>query len=199
MRELRAGILAILSLIWATLLVSIMREDYTHFRQAFSELGELNTPYFLFFNFFAFIFPGFLFIYSTKTLHKQIRIESGNILSLRIAFLGWIFTGIFPLSYSISWLYWTHIISAVIAFVFGPFGMIKISINLSSRIEWSYFSLISTIVAFVIWGVILFGDLYFHAAIAQLVSISLFFIWYFFFLIKISKNHLQNKTTIIEI
>ena len=187
MRESSAGILAILSLIWATLLVSVLREGYNHFRQAFSELGELYAPYFLFFNFFAFVFPGVLFIYSTKILHKHIQIEFGYILSLRIAFLGWIFTGIFPLSYSISWLYWVHIISASVAFIFGPLGMIKISILLSNRIEWAYFTLTSTILAFVIWGVILLGDLYFHAAIAQLISISLFFIWYFLFLIKVNK------------
>ena len=187
MRETRAGILAILSLTWAILMVSSSRDSYNHFRQAFSELGEMNSPYFLFFNFFTFVFPGILLVYSTKTLHKYLQIESQIILSIRIAFLGWIFTGIFPLSYSITWLYWAHIISAVIAFVFGPLGMIKISVSLSSRIEWSYFSFISTIVAFVIWGAILLGDLYFHAAIAQLVSISLFFTWYLFFLIKVSR------------
>ncbi|MCE7733297.1 MAG: DUF998 domain-containing protein [Candidatus Heimdallarchaeota archaeon] len=188
MSEMRAGIIAISSLICATLMVSFLRDGYNHFRQPFSELGELNTPYFIFFNFFAFVFAGIFFLYSTKTLHKHIQIEAGEILSLRIAFLGWVFTGIFPLSYSISWLYWVHIISAVIAFVFGPLGIIKISIKLSSRIQWSYFSFISTIVAFVIWGAILLGDLYFHAAIAQLLSISLFFIWYFLFLLKANKE-----------
>ena len=187
MRETRAGILAILSLIWVTLVVTTLRDGYNHFQQAFSELGELNAPYFLFFNFFAFVIPGLLFIYSTKTLHKHIQIESGVTLSLRIAFLGWVFTGIFPLSYSISSLYWAHILSAVITFVFGPLGIIKISVNLSSRVEWSYFSFISTIIAFVIWGAILLGEFYFPAARAQLLSISLFFTWYFVFLIKVNK------------
>lgn len=194
MKETRAGILAILSLIWVIIVVSILRDSYNHLRQPFSELGELNSPYFLFFNFFAFVFPGILFIYSTRTLHKSAKIESGQILSLRVAFMGWLFTGIFPLSYSISWLYWTHITAAFIAFVFGPLGIIKISINLSSRKEWAYFSFVSTIVGFVIWGAILLGDLYFHAAITQLLSISLFFIWYFLFLIKVNKvltNHVK--------
>ena len=194
MREMRAGIIAILSLIGITLVVSTLRDGYNHFQQAFSELGELNAPYFLFFNIFAFIIPGILISYSFKNVPDYLQIEPKAILRLRITFLGWVFTGIFPLSYSISWLYWAHILSAVIAFIFGPLGIINISLSLSGRIEWTYFSLISTISAFVIWGSILLGDLYFHAAIAQLLSISVFFMWYFLFLIKVNKvstNHIE--------
>ena len=183
MRELNAGIVAIISLLFATIVSSILRVNYNHFKEAFSELGKLNSPYYIFFNFFAFIVPGSLLFYSLRNIDLKLGID--NVLSFKVASIGWILTGLFPLSYSIVWLYWIHIFGAIIAFIFGPLGIILLSSQLSSRVEWTYFSFFSTIIAFMTWTSILLFDLYLHNATAQLISIGLFFLWYLLFLIKI--------------
>lgn len=188
MRETNAGFLAIFSLIFATISSTFLRNNYSHFEEAFSDLGELNSPYYIFFNIFAFVIPGLLMLYSISGLNSQLGISDSDVLSLKIGTLGWIIAGIFPISYSISWLYWAHIIGALIAFIFGPLGIIQLSLKLSSDAKWAYFSFTSTIIAFVSWASLLFFDLYLHKAITQLITIGLLFFWYFLFLLKLSRT-----------
>ncbi|MHA2276900.1 MAG: DUF998 domain-containing protein, partial [Candidatus Kariarchaeaceae archaeon] len=179
MRGVIAGFAAIISLVFITAIISTLRENYNHFQQSFSELGELHSPYYLIFNFFAFILPGTLIFYSMGKIYQPLELRKSDVNNLRIASMGWVITGVFPLSYSISWLYWIHIFGAFVAFIFGPLGIIMISSELSNHVEWGYFSIISTTIAFLSWASILLFDLYFHAEMAQLITIGLFFFWYF--------------------
>jgi hypothetical protein len=187
-KELKTGFLSIFSLLLAIVVVTFLRDDYNHFNQSFSEMGELNAPYYIFFNTFAFIIPGVLMWYFFGKLHLYLEIMSRDTRFLRYASFGWIMTGIFPLSYSISWLYWIHILGALIAFIYGPLGAITLTLELSHNSKWASFSIFSTVIAFLSWASILFFDLYLHTAIAQLITIGMFFMWYLLFLIKIHFN-----------
>ncbi len=194
-KDIYLGFAAIFSIIFGTVTSTIQRERYNHFEQAFSELGEFNTSYYLFFNIFVFIIPGVLIFYSIKNLSQIIAISDKDSQNLKIASLGWVITGLFPLSYSIKWLYWFHIGGAVVAFIFGPLGIIILSTKLSEINGWWFFSLFSTMIAFFIWSSILLFDFYLHEAITQLLAILMFFLWYFLFIVKL-KIFLTDKIVI---
>lgn len=190
--EVKAGFVSIISLLLAIIISSILRIDYNHFRDAFSDLGKLHSPFYIFFNIFAFIIPGSLIFYSLRNIDLYLDID--DVSYLRIASIGWIITGLFPLSNSISWLYWMHIFGAVMSFVFAPLGIIKISSQLSGKVEWTYFSFSSTLIAFIAWASILLFGIYLHAAIAQLITIGILFVWYFVFILN-----LNNQIGVIEV
>lgn len=174
-----SGFVALVLLLLATLIFSLLRPNYNHLQQAFSELGALGAPNFALFNIIVFGFVGLLMVHFQYELDLYFSDFMDPVLRLVQlgAAISWILTGVFPLSHAIHWLYITHLVFAVLSYIFGGLTLI-LSVKLfGERTDFTLFSIFSIWMLGGVWGAIPMSYSVLSPELAQLIAIFSYFCW----------------------
>lgn len=93
-----AGILAPAIFLITYLIMSISRPEYSNFTKAISELGSVDAPNKLYWNFFGYIIPGLLIVLFSLGLKKHFQNTPGKVPFIALALSGFFMAmaGVFP-------------------------------------------------------------------------------------------------------
>ncbi|MHA2501775.1 MAG: DUF998 domain-containing protein [Candidatus Kariarchaeaceae archaeon] len=174
------GVYIWIVLVVQTIVFTLLHPGYNHLRQPFSELGALDAPNYILFNLLVFIALGIWSLYFIQDIlqffdHKSMRVPAWI---HRMAAFSWIFTGAFPLSYDIQWLYTTHLVGAVLTYIFGGLTIVLYIRHFNyHRSDFTFFSIVSIWCLLGIWLIVLIAGPTISQEIAQLTAIVSFFSW----------------------
>ena len=186
MREQRlawSGKLATISFVFALVVFSVLRPEYSNLTNAVSELGFAGAPYSIIWNVVAFIFVGILVVVFAQALRTNLRSEPGAVvvpILVGISGIGFAGLGVFPADPGFNPSLATSLHFAMVSVNYLPFVIVAFvfAAKLKAHLYWKRWAIFSGSI-----GVVAIASFFIPstipAGISQRVGIGAYFVWLF--------------------